>query len=100
MAALCLLKHVYEQVNLEGKAISLHYVRTEDGAEVDLCLVQDNTPELLIEAKRSEAQPSRALINFSKRYGTPAAQLVLHLKRKRMDSGIRVCQGMKYLESL
>jgi len=43
--------------------------------------------------KRSEAQPARALINSSKRYGTPATQLVLHLKREKMDSGVRVCQG-------
>lgn len=100
MVALCLLKHVYAEVDIEGKPTSLNYVRTKDGAEVDFCLVQDNNPELLIEVKRSEAQPARALINFSKRYGTPATQLVLHLKRERMDSGVRVCQGMKYLESL
>ena len=75
-------------------------VTREDGAEVDFCLTQDNTPEVLIEAKRSDASPSRALINFSRRYDIPATQLVLHLKRERMDSGIRVVQGMKYLESL
>ncbi|MBU0463188.1 MAG: ATP-binding protein [Proteobacteria bacterium] len=100
MVALCLLKHVCARVDLEGKPASLHYIRTKDGAEVDFCLAQDNTLELLIEAKRSEARPVRALINFSKRYDTPATQLVLHLKRERMDSGVRVCQGMKYLESL
>jgi hypothetical protein len=51
------------------------------------CLAQDNTLELLIEAKRSEDLPARALINFSKRYDIPAMQLVLHLKREGMDSG-------------
>jgi len=100
LVALCLLKHVYAQVDLEGKPASLHYIRTKDGAEVDFCLTQDNTPEVLIEAKRSDASPSKALINFSRRYDIPATQLVLHLKRERMDSGIRVVQGMKYLESL
>jgi len=100
MVALCLLKHVYAQVDLEGRPASLHYIRTKDGAEVDFCLTRDNTPEVLIEAKRSDANPSRALINFSRRYHIPATQLVLHLKRERMDSGIRVVQGMKYLESL
>ena len=48
MVALCLLKHVYAQVDLEGKSASLHYIRTKDGAEVDFCLTQDNTPEVLI----------------------------------------------------
>ncbi len=100
MVAMCLLKHVYARVDLEGKPVSLHYVRTKDGAEVDFCLVLNNIPELLIEVKRSEAQPTRALINFSKRYDIPATQLVLHLKRERMDRGIKICQGMKYLESL
>jgi hypothetical protein len=100
MVALCLLKHVTARVDLEGKPASLHYIRTKDGAEVDFCLVADNSPQLLIEAKRSETRPGRALINFSKRYGIPAVQLVLQLKRERMDSGVRVCRGMTYLESL
>lgn len=100
MVALCLLKHVYAQVDLQGKPASLHYIRTKDGAEVDFCLTQDNTPELLIEVKRSETSPTKPLINFSKRYDIPATQLVLHLKRERMDNGARICQGMKYLESL
>jgi hypothetical protein len=100
MVALCLLKHVYAQVDLEGKPASLHYIRTKDGAEVDFCLAQDNLPKLLIEVKRSEASPTRALMNFSNRYAIPATQLVLHLKRERMDSGVRIVQGMKYLESL
>ena len=100
LVALCLLKHVCAQVDLEGKRAGLHYIRTKDGAEVDFCLVQDNIPELMIEAKRSESRPTRALLNFTKRYDIPATQLVLHLKRERMDSGIRICQGMKYLESL
>jgi predicted AAA+ superfamily ATPase len=100
MVAMCLLKHVYARVDLEGKPASLNYIRTKDGAEVDFCLVQDNIPELLIEVKRSEARPTRALMNFSKRYDIPAMQLVLHLKRERMDNGVKICQGMKYLESL
>lgn len=100
LVALCLLKHVCAQVDLEGKPASLHYIRTKDGAEVDFCLLQDNTPELMIEVKRSDARPARALINFNKRYSIPADQLVLHLKQERMDNGIRICKGMKYLESL
>ena len=100
MVALCLLKHACAIVDLEGKAASLHYIRTKDGAEVDFCLTQDNTPELLIEVKRSEARPVRALINFSKRYDIPATQLVLHLKQERVDKGVTVRRGMTYLESL
>lgn len=100
MVALCLQKHVYARIDLQGKPASLHYVRTKDGAEVDFCLVKDNTPEQLIEVKRSETRPSRPLINFSKRYDLPATQLVLHLKHEKMDTGVKVCRGMDYLASL
>ena len=100
MVALCLLKHVCGQIDLQGKAASLHYVRTKDGAEVDFFLAQDNRPVLLIEAKRSEERPSKALINFSRRYDIPGMQLVLHLKRERMDKGVMVRRGMDYLKSL
>ena len=100
MVALCLLKHVYARVDLEGIPASLNYIRTKDGAEVDFCLVRDNFPELLIEAKLSESRPAGALINFSNRHAVPAVQLVLHLKRERMDKGVRICRGMKFLESL
>lgn len=100
LVALCLLKHVYAKVDLEGKPADLHYLRTKDGVEVDFCLVRDNIPELMIEVKRSEPQPARALLNFKKRYDIPAVQLVLHLKQERMDRGVKICRGMKYLESL
>ncbi len=100
MVALCLQKHVYAEIDTQGKPASLHYVRTKDGAEVDFCLVKDNTPEQLIEVKRTEARPSRPLINFSKRYDIPATQLVLHLKREKMDGGVRISRGMDYLASL
>jgi len=100
MVALCLLKYVCAAVDLWGKPASLHYMRTKDGAEVDFCLVRDNVPELLIEVKRSDTRPAPALVNFSKRYGIPATQLVLHLKHERMDKDVRICQGMKFLAAL
>ena len=62
--------------------------------------MRDNIPELLIQVKRSDTRPAPALVNFSKRYGIPATQLVLHLKHERMDKDIRICQGMKFLAAL
>lgn len=100
MVALCLLKHVYAQMDLAGKPASLQYIRTKDGAEVDFCLVDNNLPKLLIEVKRSDPRPTKSLINFSKRYDIPAIQLVLHLKHERMDRNITIRQGMKYLSTL
>jgi len=100
MAALCLLKHVYGLVDFQGEAYELNYLRTKDGAEIDFCIVKDNTPELLIEVKRSDPVPTKALVNFSKRYDTPAIQLVLHLKREKEDKGIVIRRGMDYLRAL
>jgi len=90
MAAVCLLKHVYGQVDLLGKNISLNYIRTKDKAEIDFCLTQDNKPIQLIEVKISKANPGRALIKFSKKYDIPAMQLVMNLKHERMDKGIMI----------
>jgi predicted AAA+ superfamily ATPase len=98
--ALCLLKHVCGQTDLQGRAAALHYVRTKDGAEVDFCLTRDNQPEWLIEVKRSEENPGRALTNFSRRYNIPGLQIVLHLKRERKNQGVEVRRAGDYLASL
>lgn len=100
MVALCLLKHVYGRVDLLGRNDFLNYIRTKDGAEIDFCLVEDNRPVMLIEAKRSEVRPERALVNFCRRYDIPSIQLVLHLKQERMDRGVKIRRGMSFLESL
>lgn len=100
MVAVSLLKHVYQQVDIKGQPASLNYLRTKDGAEVDFCLTLKNSPEILLEVKRSDPKPSKALINFSRRYDIPAAQLVLHLKREQKDKGVTIRNGMNYLKSL
>lgn len=100
LVALCLLKHVYAKVDYQGQPYALNYVRTKDGAEVDFCLVKENTPELLIETKRSDSKPGRALMNFHQRYGIPGIQLVLHLKQEKKEKGIEIRRGETYLRSL
>ena len=100
MVALCLLKHVYAQVDLKGQPFALHYMRTKDGAEVDFCLVRGNEPQLMIEAKRSDPSPGRSLLNFHNRYGIPGIQVVMHLKRENEDRGIEIRRAEDYLCSL
>lgn len=100
MVALCLLKHVCGRIDLRGRAAGLHYVRIKDGAEVDFCLTLDNQPEWLIEVKRTEENPTRALMNLSRRYNIPGIQMVLHLKRERKNQGIEVRRARDYLTSL
>jgi len=66
----------------------------------DFCLVNDHTPELLIETKRSDSNPGKALMNFHQRYGIPGIQLVLHLKQEKKEKGIEIQRGETYLRSL
>jgi uncharacterized protein len=100
LAALCLLKHVYAKVDYQGRPYALHYLRTKDGAEVDFCQVNDHTLELLIETKRSDSNPGKALMNFHHRYGIPGIQLVLHLKQEKKEKRIEIQRGETYLRSL
>lgn len=100
LVALSLLKHVYGMVDLQGQPCVLHYLRTKDGEEVDFCIVNDNKPELMIEAKRSDAVVGKALINFNKKYNIPGIQLVLHLKREKTEKNIEIRKAINYLSSL
>ncbi|HJX35125.1 MAG TPA: ATP-binding protein [Desulfatiglandales bacterium] len=100
MVALCLLKYVYGMADYDGKPYSLNYLRTKDGMEVDFCLVNGETPELMIEAKRSDPVPGRSILYFNKRYEIPGLQAVLHLKQEKIEKGIEIRRGADYLKSL
>ena len=100
LVALCLLKHVYSLEDYKGLPYTLQYLRTKDGVEVDFCIVNGNKPELMIEAKRNDPQPGRALIHFNKKYDIPGMQVVLHLKREKKEKGIEVRDARAYLTSL
>ncbi len=98
--ALSLLKHVCHQEDCLGKPWTLNYLRTKDKDEVDFCLVNNDRPELMIEAKRSDASPARSLMVFHKKYQIPGMQLVLHLKTEKVENGIEVRRGNDYLKTL
>jgi predicted AAA+ superfamily ATPase len=100
LVALCLLKHVYALVDYKGRPYSLKYLRTKDGMEVDFCLVNNNLPELMLEAKVSDSEPGRGLLNFKNRYHIPGMQIVLNLKREKIEKGIEVRDARNYLPSL
>lgn len=100
LAAVCLLKHVYGLVDMRGRPYSLHYLRTKEKAEVDFCIVNDDRPEQMIEAKLSESNPTPALARFAEKYQIPAVQLVLHLKREKRIKNVEVRRGADFLSSL
>jgi predicted AAA+ superfamily ATPase len=100
LVALSFLKHVYALEDYKGQPYALHYLRTKEGAEVDFCIVKGSQPELMIEAKLSESNPSRAMINFNKKYNIPGMQVVMNLKREKSEKGIEIRDARAYLASL
>jgi hypothetical protein len=55
---------------------SLHFIKNKEQEEVDFLIANENEPVVLIEAKFSEVQPSRALVKFQNALKIPAVQLV------------------------
>jgi uncharacterized protein len=100
MVAVSLLKYAYGMVDYKGKPYSLNYLRTKEGAEVDFCLVNNDKPELMIEAKRSDPVPGKSILYFNNKYGIPGLQAVLHLKHEKVEKGIEIRRGADYLKSL
>lgn len=100
MVALSLLKHVYGTEDYLGRPYSLNYLRTKEGLEVDFCLVKNDRPELMIEAKRTDSIPGRSILYFNKRYGIPGLQAVLHLRKEKIEKGIEIRNAADYLKSL
>lgn len=54
---------------------SLHFIKDKEKREVDFIIAGNGKPFLLIEAKLSDAIPSKPLLAFQKRLGVPAVQL-------------------------
>jgi uncharacterized protein len=100
MVALCLLKHVFSEEDAMGVPCSLNYLRTKEKKEVDFCLVKNDAPEVMIEAKRSDSTPGRSILEFHRKYGISGVQLVLHLKHERVTKEIEIRRGFDYLRSL
>lgn len=86
-AAACLLKHVHYLQDVKGAAVSLHYIRTKDGREVDFALADKGVLTHLLEVKLSEEVPSRNLRYFKGRHPQAGAVQLVHNARheQRID---------------
>jgi predicted AAA+ superfamily ATPase len=100
LVAVSLLKHVLSRTDILGKRHELRYIRTKEGREVDFCLVEEESPTLIIEAKFAEPQISRSLRHFSEKYAIPAVQVVRHLRREHRESQVEVRAAESFLENL
>jgi hypothetical protein len=99
--AVCLLKHVHFLQDTAGEEVSLNYIRTRDGREIDFAIVREKKLSQLLEVKLADDHPSSALRYFlSKLPGTPACQLVHNLRREQHTAGIDVLNASRWLSDL
>ena len=99
--AVCLLKHVAYLQDVEGENLSLHYLKTKDGQEIDFVLARKDKPVEFIEVKLSDDTPSRALRYFTARYpGVAASQLVHHLRREQHVQDVSIFSAGRRLSEL
>ena len=99
--AVCLLKHVQYLQDTAGEEISLHYVRTRDGREIDFALAERNRLSKLIEVKLSDDQPAPALRFFRNHFpDAEACQIVHNLRRNRHSEGIDIVNASEWLSDL
>lgn len=81
--AAMLLKHVHFEQDVLGKRITLHYLRTKEGAEVDFLLCENGEPVRLIECKHADHHSASALVRFARLFPhAETIQLVRELRRK------------------
>jgi hypothetical protein len=99
--AVCLLKHISYLQDGFGERISLHYLKTRDGKEIDFVIAREDQPLQMIEVKLSDGTPSRSLRLFASKYpGVAACQLVHHLKREEHIQGVSILSAGTWLSTL
>lgn len=99
--AVCLLKHIQYLQDTAGEDISLCYVRTRDGREVDFAFCKEDRITTLIEVKLADNRPSPGLLYFNGRMSDTAAfQLVQNLRQEESVKGISVVAAGNWLSTL
>jgi predicted AAA+ superfamily ATPase len=99
--AVCLLKHTAYLQDVAGEDISLHYMKTRDGREIDFVIAREDQPLQLIEVKLSDDAPSRTLRLFAGKYpGIEACLLVHHLRREQQVQVISIASAGRWLSEL
>lgn len=76
MAALELLRAIYNWNEHGYGRFSLHYIRDKEKKEADFLIADNNKPVLLLETKLSDELAAKSLLNFQSALNIPAVQLV------------------------
>ncbi|HBA61095.1 MAG TPA: hypothetical protein DCZ92_09810 [Elusimicrobia bacterium] len=99
--AVSLLKHAQYMQDTKGADISLHYIRTKDGKEVDFSLAENGSLTHFIEVKLSDTDISRSLAYFKERHKTvKAVQLVHNARNEQETGGISIVRAANWLRTL
>jgi len=100
LVANSLYKHVVCKSDYLGEELSLCYLKTKDGKEVDFALVNDGEIISALEVKTSDKVPSKALLWFYNRFGIEAIQLVKNLKIQYKKDNATLIPVDEYLKVL
>jgi hypothetical protein len=99
--AVCLLKHVQYIHDTTGEELTLNYLRTKDGREVDFAICSANRIETMIEIKLSDNKPGSGLMYFKgKGIQADAIQLVYNLKQEESKNGVSILKAGRWLSAL
>ncbi|MGE3062425.1 MAG: ATP-binding protein [bacterium] len=99
--AVCLLKHCQYLQDVEGKNVSLNYLRTKEKKEVDFAIIENDRITDLIEVKLSDSNPDRNLVYFKERLpATNAIQIVHNIKYDIEKNGVSVFRAGEWLSNL
>ena len=89
--AVSLLKHANYLEDTTGGDVSLHYLRTRDGREIDFAISKNGELETILEVKLSDTAPSRSLRFFKEMApGSSAIQLVHNARNYEEIDGINI----------
>ncbi|MCF6267578.1 MAG: ATP-binding protein [Desulfuromusa sp.] len=100
LVAVSLLKHLNWLEDSQGQRCELRTLRTKEGKEIDFVMVIDEVPELIIEVKLSDKNPSPSLRYFQQKYSLPAMQVIKNLSTERLVNGIPLRQATTFLKEL
>ncbi|MFZ2956447.1 MAG: ATP-binding protein [Candidatus Ozemobacteraceae bacterium] len=99
--AMCLLKHVHYLQDAKGRDISLHYIRTKDGKEVDFALAEKGILTHFLEVKLSDEVISRNLKYFKDGHmPVKAIQLVHNARNEQEIGGVSLIRAGDWLAQL
>ena len=78
--------------------LGLHFIRDKEKREVDFLLTLDGKPQLLLEAKLSDLQPSSAIHYFSNKLGgVPKLLVVANARQPGIAADVHVLPASTFL---